>query len=78
MSLSLFGRGRQLANEGVLGLNKRNGDYILRFNSRSRYPLVDDKLLRQVSRYRRSTALSAHSAKSACYRISFATTRSSC
>lgn len=44
MSLSLFGRGRQLAGEGVLGLNKRNGDYILRFNARSRYPLVDDKL----------------------------------
>jgi alpha-L-glutamate ligase-like protein len=44
MSFSLFGRGRQLAEEGVLGLNKRNGDYILRFNARSRYPLVDDKL----------------------------------
>ena len=39
-----FGRARQLADEGVLGLNKRNGDYILRFNARSRYPLVDDKL----------------------------------
>lgn len=44
MSFSPFGRGRQLADEGVLGLNKRNGDYILRFNARSRYPLVDDKL----------------------------------
>lgn len=44
MSLPLFGRARQLADEGVLGLNKRNGDYILRFNARSRYPLVDDKL----------------------------------
>jgi alpha-L-glutamate ligase-like protein len=37
-------RYRGLADEGVLGLNKRNGDYILRFNPRSRYPLVDDKL----------------------------------
>lgn len=41
----MFGRASKLAAEGVLGLNKRNGDYILRFNPRSRYPLVDDKLL---------------------------------
>lgn len=33
-----------LATQGVLGLNKRNGDYILRFNPRRLYPLVDDKL----------------------------------
>ncbi|HEX7013013.1 MAG TPA: alpha-L-glutamate ligase-like protein [Steroidobacteraceae bacterium] len=37
-------RARSLAREGVLGLNKRNGDYILRFNPRRLYPLVDDKL----------------------------------
>lgn len=37
-------RYRELAAEGVLGLNKRNGDYILRFNPRALYPLVDDKL----------------------------------
>ncbi len=35
---------RTLKQEGVLGLNQRNGDYISRFNPRSRYPLVDDKL----------------------------------
>jgi alpha-L-glutamate ligase-like protein len=35
---------RGLADEGVLGLNRRNGDYILRFNPRRLYPLVDDKL----------------------------------
>jgi alpha-L-glutamate ligase-like protein len=40
----MFSRYRQLRDEGVLGLNRRNGDYILRFNPRSRYPLVDDKL----------------------------------
>jgi alpha-L-glutamate ligase-like protein len=38
------GRYRSLMREGVLGLNKRNGDYILRFNPRRLYPLVDDKL----------------------------------
>jgi alpha-L-glutamate ligase-like protein len=40
----MFARARKLGQEGVLGLNKRNGDYILRFNPRGRYPLVDDKL----------------------------------
>lgn len=40
----MFARYLRLSDEGVLGLNRRNGDYILRFNPRSRYPLVDDKL----------------------------------
>jgi alpha-L-glutamate ligase-like protein len=40
----MFGRYRTLAKAGILGLNRRNGDYILRFNPRGRYPLVDDKL----------------------------------
>jgi alpha-L-glutamate ligase-like protein len=40
----MFWRYRALRDEGVLGLNKRNGDYILRFNPRRLYPLVDDKL----------------------------------
>lgn len=35
---------RQLSQAGVLGMNARNGDYVLPFNPRSRYPLVDDKL----------------------------------
>lgn len=37
-------RYRRLADQGVLGLNRRNGDYILKFNPRRLYPLVDDKL----------------------------------
>jgi len=40
----MFGSYGALAREGVLGLNKRNGDYISRFNPRRLYPLVDDKL----------------------------------
>ena len=40
----MFGSYAALAREGVLGLNKRNGDYISRFNPRRLYPLVDDKL----------------------------------
>ena len=29
---------------GVLGINRRNAEYTLKYNSRDRYPLVDDKL----------------------------------
>jgi len=39
--LSLF---RSLQRAGVVGLNARNGDYILPYNARKLYPLVDDKL----------------------------------
>lgn len=35
---------RQLRTRGVLGLNERNTEYIMRFNPRRLYPLVDDKL----------------------------------
>lgn len=34
---------RSLKAKGYLGLNSRNGDYILPCNPRSHYPLVDDK-----------------------------------
>jgi alpha-L-glutamate ligase-like protein len=40
----MFKRYGSLTAEGVLGLNRRNGDYILRCNPRRLYPLVDDKL----------------------------------
>jgi alpha-L-glutamate ligase-like protein len=40
----MFGRYLTLTQAGVLGLNRRNGEYILKFNPRHRYPLVDDKL----------------------------------
>ncbi len=36
---------RALRRLGVVGLNERNAGYTLRYNHRSRYPLVDDKLL---------------------------------
>lgn len=40
----MFGLVRKLAANGVLGINARNCQYILRHNSRRLYPLVDDKL----------------------------------
>lgn len=35
---------RQLRERGVLGMNERNTEFIMRFNPRRLYPLVDDKL----------------------------------
>jgi alpha-L-glutamate ligase-like protein len=35
---------RRLREAGVLGMNRRNAEYIMRFNPRSSFPLVDDKL----------------------------------
>jgi len=34
----------RLKQRGVLGINKRNSDFIMRYNKRKLYPLVDDKL----------------------------------
>jgi len=36
---------RRLKQHGVIGLNRRNADGILDHNPRSRFPIVDDKLL---------------------------------
>ena len=41
----MLGLARQLWRNGVVGINKRNADYILVHNRRKYYPLVDDKLL---------------------------------
>lgn len=35
---------RSLRRAGVLGLNDRNRNYVMRFNPRAKFPLVDDKL----------------------------------
>lgn len=40
----MLDRIRKLRERGVLGLNERNTEYIMRFNPRRLYPLVDDKL----------------------------------
>ena len=41
----MFGAARQLREAGVLGLNERNSDFIMRLNPRRLYPRVDDKVL---------------------------------
>lgn len=40
----MFGRISKLRQKGVLSINNRNANYILRYNDRKKYPLVDDKL----------------------------------
>jgi alpha-L-glutamate ligase-like protein len=41
----VFDAARQLRAAGVLGLNERNSDFIMRLNPRRLYPRVDDKAL---------------------------------
>jgi alpha-L-glutamate ligase-like protein len=44
MATSLLTRWAGLRRGGVLGINARNRSYVMRWNPRSKYPLVDDKL----------------------------------
>ncbi len=41
----MLGRYRALKRAGVVGLNARNAEYIMRWNQRKLYPLVDNKIL---------------------------------
>lgn len=41
----MFSLVERLCRNGVIGLNRRNADFMLPYNSRRFYPLVDDKLL---------------------------------
>jgi alpha-L-glutamate ligase-like protein len=36
---------RALQAKGVMGINRRNADYVLKYNKRSLYPIVDDKII---------------------------------
>ena len=40
----MWKRYKRLREQGILSINQRNIDYVLRYNSRKLYPLVDDKL----------------------------------
>lgn len=40
-----FATPKQLKAKGILGMNKRNADFIMRYNPRKFYPLVDNKLI---------------------------------
>ena len=36
---------KALEAKGIMGINRRNADYVLKYNKRSLYPVVDDKIL---------------------------------
>lgn len=40
----MFARPSQLRALGIVGMNERNANYVMAYNERRRYPLVDDKL----------------------------------
>ena len=42
--MALFISPRRLKASGILGINQRNADYIMRYNPRRLFPLVDNKL----------------------------------
>ena len=42
--MSLFSTWKELRKKGVMGINQRNADFVLRYNQRHLYPLVDDKI----------------------------------
>ncbi|KXU36791.1 alpha-L-glutamate ligase [Ventosimonas gracilis] len=43
--LGLVKRWRALSSRGIMGINRRNADYVLKYNERRFYPLVDDKII---------------------------------
>jgi len=48
---------RALKRNGVLGINARNADYVLQYNRRRFYPLVDDKALTKQLAIRNNVAV---------------------
>ncbi len=38
----------KLRHKGIMGMNQRNHSFIGRYNDRSKYPLVDDKLKTKI------------------------------
>ncbi len=32
---------RELSAKGIMGINRRNADYVLKYNKRNLYPIVD-------------------------------------
>lgn len=43
--LSLFNTWKALKEKGVMGINQRNADFLLKYNDRRNYPIVDNKIL---------------------------------
>lgn len=46
--LALWKTWQDLKARGIMGINQRNGDYILKYNNRKYYPVVDDKIITKM------------------------------
>jgi alpha-L-glutamate ligase-like protein len=43
--IGLWKTWKALEARGIMGINRRNADYVLKYNKRSLYPIVDDKIV---------------------------------
>ena len=43
--MSIWKTWKDLTAKGVMGINRRNADYVLKYNKRHLYPVVDDKII---------------------------------
>ncbi|MDY7560538.1 alpha-L-glutamate ligase-like protein [Pseudomonas sp. 10B1] len=43
--MGLWKTWQALETRGIMGINRRNADYVLKYNKRSLYPIVDDKIV---------------------------------
>lgn len=43
--IGLWKRWKALEKLGIMGINRRNADYVLKYNKRHLYPIVDDKII---------------------------------
>ena len=43
--LGLWKTWKALEAKGIMGINRRNADYVLKYNKRHLYPIVDDKII---------------------------------
>ncbi|WP_422596637.1 alpha-L-glutamate ligase-like protein [Pseudomonas sp.] len=46
--IGLWRRWKALEARGIMGINRRNADYVLKYNKRSLYPIVDDKIITKM------------------------------
>ncbi|MDP3845650.1 MAG: alpha-L-glutamate ligase-like protein [Pseudomonas sp.] len=46
--MGLWKRWKALEARGIMGINRRNADYVLKYNKRSLYPIVDDKIITKM------------------------------
>ena len=43
--IGLWKRWKDLNAKGIMGINRRNADFVLKYNKRHLYPIVDDKII---------------------------------